>query len=237
MGILDRSTEYLWCCLLGAMLLVIAPRVIGAQELIELPPPLHEEGYSDPANVLQKRQYDPVHEIAFFLGSLPANPFHLGFSGTLLYGWHLSQHMAIEVVGTGALHVDKHLRGEVLKTRLTNLDNTAAFPHISASAGGHFVLKPLYGKWSAFNHRVFHLEFYLYAGARAAWARDVLDESGLAADRLLPGGNVGLGARLWVDKNLSCRIDFDESLFWGPTEIIPSLQIRLGLAYSWERVL
>ena len=173
----------------------------------------------DATAVLQNRKYEDGNELTLLVGALPVDAFYKGLTVTAGYTHHFSDAWAWEVVNaTHSFNFDTNLKKEVLRFR------EASFPEIQWIAASHLVWKPLYGKEAIFNTSVVHLEAYLQAGPAAVLRSD-------QTSRLRPGGDLGVGVRLWLDTWVSWRLDLRE-LAYVAGSVETAFLIQTGLAFE-----
>jgi hypothetical protein len=201
-----------------------------------LPPPLIDDAVNDPSLNIQRRSYDPSHELNIGIGTLPTDPYHAGYTAQLDYTFHMNQIFAFSTFGAYNLSFDKHLKDEVRAQRIATLPTLDAFPEIEFFGGASLLYRPLYGKLATDLGTTQHVEFFLHSGICAAWVLDVpKPELQLKEPALLLGGHFGLGIRLWLNPQASLRFDAKEMLYVAPQGIIHALHLQVGFALNLER--
>jgi outer membrane beta-barrel protein len=174
------------------------------------------------AMAVQNRLYLYTHEFTLFAGVLPIDAFTKGITASFAYTLHFTDAIGWEVVNfTYAMHANTSLRKDLLAYDL----KPTPFEVVDSSLTSNFVFKPVYWKGAWLNGALIHGEFFLVAGGGYSW---------LTASRR-PTADFGAGARLFVSKHFSVRLDARPTFFivtdgWGVKE---ELWIALGTSFSF----
>lgn len=183
--------------------------------------------------VIQNRKYQLLNEFQLLAGGFPVDPYYKGVAGTVGYGLHFTDFVAVEGQFSYAYNMASKLKKE-LETITTSLGNDPPdFSRITWMAGGYLVVKPIYGKQALFNTQVLHMEGYARLGGAA------LQRTKTSGNSLNLGVDFGLGMRLWVGEITSLRIDLGELVYFPGVAPKQALHLHLGLAWNlraedWE---
>lgn len=175
--------------------------------------------------VVQNRKYDPTHEFSLSAGVLPLDAFAKGITASGGYTLHFTPKVAWEVAH---FYYSFHVETD-LNDKLAAFDvRPTPFELLEYFLTTNFVWKPLYWKGSWLNSGLAHGEFFLTAGGGYGWFT--------RSQR--PGGNVGLGFRLWGAEWLSFRLDtrylaFPSGLGGGEFDVNDELWVGLGTSVSF----
>lgn len=227
--LMDRSILEIWrktliSVALCAMALAPAPALAVDEE--EVPELQDIEGDEARLEVLQNRKYRLLHEIALLGGSLPADAYYKGFTGSIGYTLHFGEVFAWEVLQfTYSFNLDTKLKKELVRVAGSQGQTADDFPEITWIAASHLVLKPLYGKEALFNTKVVHLEVFLQAGP--AFLNRANAETTLAF-----GFDVGFGVRFWLSKWASVRFDIYELVYFLEQKPEQALHLHAGIAFN-----
>ncbi len=155
------------------------------------------------SGAVQARKYGTRHELRLAVGTMPLDPFQKGFTAGLAYTYHLSPHLAWEVLEvTGALLDPTSLYEELVGTFARRPDEFSA-PRLLLSTG--LELSPMYGKQVLFNRDTVHGAVVLGAYAGLFFGdRPTFDEM---LEDLRPALGGGLGFRIYASSWLSARFD------------------------------
>ena len=216
---------------LGCVALALLPAVAAAEE-----GSFFAGSEADPSDVgaaIQNRLFSMNHEVDLSVGSLPADPYYKGYTLGLGYTWHFHDAFAWEILRAAySANVNTHLKEEVLRVTGGSGQDAAGFSEISVMGSTRVVFKPLYGKQSILNSATLHLEAFLSLGADVLYVEGVPGRRGIPRDRVLFGFDFGGGVRVFANHLLSLRVDVNEVIFFPPTGVRQSLQLRLGLAFN-----
>ncbi len=151
-------------------------------------------------SAVQERAYRMQHELNLSVGILPLDAFYKGLYAQVGYAFHFSDSFAWQV-GRGA-YVYSARTG--LRDQLERDFNVLPtnFEEVQFFVGSDLMWKPLYGKLSVLNKYVVHGEVYLLVGASIF----------KFTSAFRPGVNLGGGARLFLSKYASVRLDVTENL-------------------------
>jgi outer membrane beta-barrel protein len=171
---------------------------------------------------IEKRDLMGSHELMASLGALPMDAFAKGLTLQGSYTFHFSQLYAWEIVGglwsfnfnTG-LEQELKERFDVQPTELGEL---------RWILNSNFEIKPLYGKFTLANDKLFSGEMFFLLGYALG---------GYTA--ALPSGvDMGMGLRLFLGKYFSMRLDIRDYLFLPEFKSMDNnLYISLGLSLTF----
>lgn len=201
----------------GALLLALAA--------LQSAPAYGDDGFEEGGKLyaVQNRKYLANHEFSLGVGTIPADAFYTGLTGTFAYTYHFSDLWAWEIVSaTYSVNIDKGLRRELednFGVRPTQ------FPELTFFGDSNLVIKPLYGKMVYLNDSLVYGEIFLTAGP----AISQYENAGV-----LIGLNAGAGFRLYLSKSFSIRFDIRDYFFVDPSTFSDTkneifLQAALGL--------
>ncbi len=140
------------------------------------------------------------HELDLSVGLLPLDPFSKGLFAQGSYTLHFTDFFAWQIA-----------RGAYSYTAKTALRNQLerdfgflppAFDEIQFFFGTDILLKPLYGKLAVMNKAVLHGEFFVILGATLF----------KFTNAFRPGVNLGIGARIFLNRTLSLRLDITDNI-------------------------
>ncbi|MFU8802641.1 MAG: outer membrane beta-barrel domain-containing protein [Bradymonadaceae bacterium] len=151
--------------------------------------------------VVQNRQNNPMHELTVGVGVLPLDAFTKGYTVSGGYTLHFTERWAWEV---GQFHYSFH-RDTDLKEELRALDvQPTPFELVEYYLTSSVMFKPLYWKGSWLNSSLTHGEIFFNLGGAYAWYT--------RSNR--PGASVGTGARLYLSRHFSFRLDVRYLMFF-----------------------
>ncbi len=185
----------------------------------------HADEPSYSSVVVQNRKHFGTHEFGFKAGTLALDAFTKGYTVGGQYTIHFTQTIGWEVVEFHhSFQVDTDLRDEL---RALEFQPTP-FEIIDDYVMSSFVFKPVYWKGSWMNSSVIYGELLFNVGAGYGW----FTRSGR------PGGNVGMGFRVYGTDILSFRIDarylaFLNDGILGDFSIEDDLHITLGTSLAF----
>lgn len=204
-----------------AALSLLAPVLAWSQpEFLEVPP--------SSTYALQDRAYRLQNEFSLMLGFLPSDPYTKGAFAQGGYAFHFNDYIGLQARGAFAVPVPTSLRTQ-LERDFSVLPTL--FPSVQFFVGGDLLFRPLYGKLSAIDKTVVHAELHLIGGGSAFGYTDGITPS------LRPAVNVGLGARVFLGKFASLKLDLvDHIVLAAPgskTGISNVLAISFGIALNF----
>lgn len=177
------------------------------------------------ALVVQNRLNNPTHEITLGLGVLPLDAFTKGITVSGAYTLHFSERWGWEV---GQFSYSFH-RDTALKDELRALDvQPTPFELVDYYLTSSVLFKPLYWKGSWLNSSLTHGEIFFNLGGAYAWYT--------RSNR--PGATMGTGARLYLSRNISFRLDlrylmFFDDKFFDAFDFKDELSIGLGTSIGF----
>lgn len=223
-----------------AALLILWPDIGAAQGIGDLLP-FDElvgkmKGDEEGIAVIQNRKFELDHELSFWVGTLPADPYYKGLTGSASYTWHLHEAFAWEVAQfTYSLNFGTFLRGEVERVARSTTGSMPGFPTIEWVLASRLVFKPFYGKQAFLNTNVVHLEAFLCVGPDWMYVQGVEGNAGRVRDRLdVFGFDFGGGVRLFLTDVVSLRLDLNEIIFFVPKGVLQALHARLGVSFNFR---
>ena len=161
----------------------------------------------------------PKLEIAPLVGGFFNDPFW----DTLTYGgeafFHFSEFFAIG----GSYRHAKTWQSNNAKPLEEVFNIRADSSILNYMALGNIIITPIYAKASLFGRRVMHFDFYFTAGAglintTAEWSEEIVETTGTTVvqqsqDGSSPAYNFGLGARVFLTKHISFKIELSNVLY------------------------
>ena len=173
------------------LLCALAAARASAQEVPDLP---------DSVSAVQERAFRMQHEVALSVGMLPLDPFSKGLFAQGSYTAHFSDFFAWQVArGAYSYTLKTELRGQ-LERDFGFLPT--AFEEIQFFFGSDILIKPLYGKLTVMNKVDVHGELFVILGATLF----------KFTTALRPGVNLGIGARIFMNRTLSLRLDITDNV-------------------------
>ncbi len=173
---------------------------------------------------VQNRKHVVAHEFDLGIGIIPLDAFYKGVTTSLGYTYHFSDLFAWEIAhGTYSFNVDTDLRTDLERTFGVR---PSEFGKLRFVAGTNAVVKPLYGKFVFLNDQLVYLELFANAGPVLA----SYDNLGLFA-----GGNAGFGARLFLSRFFSVRLDVRNYVLFDLSGIDGTryeLHLRAGISLN-----
>jgi outer membrane beta-barrel protein len=175
--------------------------------------------------VVQNRHNNPTHELTVGLGVLPLDAFTKGVTLSGAYTLHFTERWAWEVAQFHySFHVDTALKDEL---RALDVQPTP-FELVEYYLTSAVLFKPLYWKGSWLNSRLTHGEIFFNFGGAYAWYT--------RSNR--PGLNLGSGARLYLSRNFSVRLDvrylmFFDDKFFDSFSFKDELSVGLGTSLGF----
>jgi outer membrane beta-barrel protein len=183
-----------------------------------------EDPAPEVAQAIQERAFRMQHEFALGVGALPLDPYSKGLYAQFGYTAHFSDTFAWQIA-----------RGAYSSTAKTQLRSQlerdfgilpTAFEEVQFFAGSNLQWKPLYGKLSVVDKWVVHGELHLQLGATLF----------KFTHAFRPGVNFGLGARVYLNKTFSLRLDVLDNVVIpigaGPTTLTNVMETTLSIALN-----
>jgi len=171
---------------------------------------------------IEKRNVLGSHELMFSLGSLPMDAFDKGLTLHGSYSYHFSQLIGWEIIGgMWSFNFGTGLKDE-LKDRF-DVQRTEV-PELKWILHSNFIFKPLYGKYSLANNKLFSGEMFFVLGYCLG---------GYTA--AIPSGiDVGVALRMFLGRYFSVRLDIRDYMFLPDfKDLDNNLYIGLGLALTF----
>ncbi|MBN2529304.1 MAG: outer membrane beta-barrel domain-containing protein [Deltaproteobacteria bacterium] len=172
---------------------------------------------------VQNRAYSLRHEFTGWVGTIPLDAFKKGLTFTGAYTLHFNDVLAWEV---GQFTYSYRIETE-LNEDLENLVQPAAptpFEVVQYFATSSFVFKPIYMKMAVLNSRVVYGELFLLAGGgygkMTITKRPVVDYGG--------------GARVYIGKYFSVRLDVRNYMFLNKDDVNNELWVALGASIGFK---
>lgn len=139
---------------------------------------------------------------------------HIG--GALAADYHLSEMLSLELYGhfgqSKLVGLVESIRDQ---TKATTGDDLAGGgqPSWTGQLGARFT--PLYGKFNLASELSVSFHFYVMGGIGAAQVKyvPILTSDDETTSSVGPAGNVGLGLRLWLNRNISLRVEARQLFF------------------------
>lgn len=171
---------------------------------------------------VQSRQHEMSHEFSAWLGTLPLDAFSKGLTFTGAYTIHFNEFVAWEVGQfTYSYGIDTDLKADL--NNLPNPVGPTPFEVVKYFVTSSVMLKPLYGKATAFNRLLIFGEMFIDVGAGYGW----MTITGR------PVVNVGVGARVYAGKIVSFRLDVRDYMFFNTEDLHNELWIALGICLGF----
>lgn len=191
------------------------------------PPWAEVLGPGEPALcAIQQRKFELAHEFALLAGSLPANPYYKGLTGSLGYTLHFDETVAWEIVqATYSYNLETNLKKQLLRTFFQKETSPPALPQVAWYVSSRAVLKPLYGKQAFLGGSVVHVEGYMLAGPALVALTG-------AATSLTFGVDWCIGARIWFSQVASFRVELGQLLYRSDGAVAQALHVSGGLAFN-----
>ena len=178
------------------------------------------------AVVIQNRKFNMGHEFTLSAGILPLDAFYKGITGTARYTLHFDEFQAWEIAGgTYSFNIETWLRQQ-LRENFSVQPDEKGLEQLDGFIETNYVLKPIYGKLSLFNHALIYNEIFLVAGFATAVYRgqDFI---------FLPGPGFGGGIRFFVEDWFSVRFDMRNYVLFNSVPLLdPNSSIENVLSLS-----
>ena len=171
---------------------------------------------------IEKRNVLGSHELMFSLGTLPMDAFGKGLTLHGSYSYHFSQLIGWEIIGgMWSFNFGTGLKEE-LKDRFDVQPTEVG--ELRWVLNSNFIFKPLYGKYSLTNDKLFSGELFFVLGYALG---------GYTA--AIPSGiDVGVGLRMFLGRYFSVRLDIRDYMFLPEfKELDNNLYISLGLSLTF----
>lgn len=179
--------------------------------------------HPDAVSAIQERAYRMQHEVDLSVGVLPLDPFSKGLFAQAGYTAHFTDFFAWEVARGGYSYTVKTELRNQLERDFGTLPT--AFDQIQFFLGTDVLFKPFYGKMAVGNRWVVHGEFFLLLGGSVYKYTQATD--------FRPGVTAGLGARVFLNKVLSLRLDVTENFLVSIRDLnftnVMSMSLSLGI--------
>ena len=176
---------------------------------------------------IQPRPYRLGHEFALGLGVLPLDAFYKGAVIGASYTYHFSDFWAWEMANLNySLNIDTGLEDELLD-RYGVRPVDAAGGRVTLIGTTSLIVKPLFGKFSAFNLSKVFAETYFTAGGGPIR----LEREGRGTFYFT--GQIGVGIRFWVAKAFSLRFDVRDYLIFNDALPTNQLMFMIGASFNY----
>ena len=176
------------------------------------------------AYAVQSRLFRLGGELRVEAGFLPINAFNKGLTVGGSFTYHFSNSWAWEIIRGAWVYkqLDTGLKTELLENFNVQPTDISALDFILSS---DLVLKPFYGKLTVFNRRVIHMELSVPFGVALARYNN--------PQAYLPGPNLGLIFRIFVNPHISFCADVRDHVFFNHWNTRNEVHVSLGLAFAW----
>jgi outer membrane beta-barrel protein len=171
---------------------------------------------------IQQRKFRLAHELEIGGMFAPLDAFYKGFAAEGAYTVHLDETWSWEILRGG--YVGKISTG--LQDQLVRDFGVVptAFDSLQYYASTNLVFAPLYGKLALRNASVVHVEAFLTGGGAF----------GHFTSYYAAGPELGLGARVFLSRALSVRLDARDAFFIaGKSKTANVLLLSLGLSINF----
>lgn len=201
------------------LLLWVAARSAGAQELVGLP-----DGDVMRVHVLEKRPFTEAGrwELSFF-GMTQVNPkftVHAGVSAELAY--HIRENLAAQLGASFFPIAQQSTLSEELLTKASEAPATAEAFLLQGDVVAGLELMPVYGKLNVFDGKILRLGMYFNAGLGVAKTRLQLRASTdpttgrtFGDTGIRPMASLGTGLRVFVTERLTVRLELRDLAYSG----------------------
>lgn len=176
-------------------------------------------------SAVQDRAYRMQHELNLSFGVLPLDAFYKGLYAQVGYVFHFTDSFAWQV-GRGAYaYAARTGLREQLERDFGVLPT--AFEEVQFFVGSDVMWKPLYGKLAVLNRWVLHGEVFLLLGGTLF----------RFTNAFRPGVNLGGGARVFVSRYVSFRLDLTDNVVLptggGSTSLTNVMTLTFSLAVNF----
>jgi outer membrane beta-barrel protein len=176
--------------------------------------------------VIQKRQYDLVHELTLLTGVLPADPYYKGYTVGASYTFHVNHVWGWEIGQFNwSFNRNTKLRDEVRRIAAANQSARPIFRKLQWHGASRLVFKPLYGKQAVFNTKIVHIEGFLAAGPG-------MSQMTGPGTPVTYGIDASFGMRLWMTDVFSMLVDLGQYTHWFNGGTWQALHLHLGFAFN-----
>ena len=172
---------------------------------------------------VQNRSYSMTHEFTGWVGTLPLDAFKKGLTFSGAYTLHFNDVVAWEVGQFTYSHVIETELNEDLENLETPATHTP-FEWVKYYATSSFLFKPIYMKMAVLNSSVVFGELFLAAGG--GFGKMTITKR--------PVANYGGGARVYLGKHFSVRLDVRNYMFLNKDDIQNELWVALGAAVGFH---
>lgn len=176
-------------------------------------------------SAIQERAYRMQHELDLSVGVLPLDAFYKGLYAQVSYTAHFTDFFAWQVGRAAYSYAAKTGLREQLERDFGVLPT--AFEEVQFFFGTDLLFKPFYGKLSVMNKSVVHGEVFFILGASLF----------KFTNAFRPGVNVGGGARVFVNRWVSFRLDVTNNFVipigGGSTTLTNVMTTTLSLALNF----
>ena len=172
---------------------------------------------------VQNRTYSLRHEFTGWVGTLPLDAFKKGLTFTGAYTLHFNDVVAWEVGQFTYSYVIETELNDDLKNLETPASHTP-FEWVKYYGTSSFLFKPVYMKMAVLNSNVVFGELYLLAGG--GFGKMTITKR--------PVANYGGGARVYLGKYFSVRLDVRNYMFLNKDDIQNELWVALGAAVGFK---
>jgi outer membrane beta-barrel protein len=176
---------------------------------------------------IQPRPYRLGHEFSLGLGVLPLDAFYKGMVIGAAYTYHFSDFWAWEMANLNySLNIDTGLQGQLLdKYGVRPVDQAGG--RVTLIGTTNLVVKPLFGKFSAFNiSKVFAETYFVGGGGPIRLEREGRGTFYFTAD-------LGVGIRFWVARAFSLRFDVRDYLIFNGAAPSNALMFMLSASFNY----
>lgn len=186
------------------------------------------EELENPGSVsaVQERAVRMQHELDLTVGVLPLDAFYKGLFAQVGYVYHFTDTFAWQVGRGGYSYTALTPLRTQLERDFGVLPTT--LQPVTFFVGSDLMWTPLYGKLAVLNRWVLHGEVYLLGGATIFGFAN-------ASFPLRPGINLGLGARLFVNRWVSFRLEMTDNVVVpvAGAGLLNVMTTSLGLALNF----
>ncbi|MFN0063849.1 MAG: outer membrane beta-barrel domain-containing protein [Myxococcaceae bacterium] len=174
-------------------------------------------------SAVQDRKFRMGQELTLGIGVLPVDAFYKGLTANVSYTSHFSDTFAWQIArGFYSYNLSTGLRQQLIQSFGAS---PVDFDEVQFGAGSSVMWTPLYGKMAWLNGSVAHFQIFGLAGASVLR----LSRAGFR-----PAINFGIGMRVFLNKNVSFRLDVTDDLVIAPDRILLNvMSIQLAVAINF----
>ena len=172
---------------------------------------------------VQNRLYSIRHEFTGWVGTLPLDAFKKGLTFTGAYTLHFNDVVAWEVGQFTYSYVIETKLNDDLEN-LTQPATHTPFEWVKYYGTSSFLFKPIYMKMAVLNSHVVFGELFLLAGG--GFGKMTITKR--------PVANYGGGARVYIGKYFSVRLDVRNYMFLNKDDIQNELWVALGASIGFK---